>query len=594
MKGHFFKRCILIFLGLASVFLLSWGWQIDYEFENGVYGQMATSFLKNGDFNILPFSSPELSWIVTVTGNHPFSQRTAAAALLAPAKAYQILLESFGTVSKGNMIPHLTMHLILLGLSLFSILRIFKRLELSHPIKSVGLVTLGTSVFWYFFISSTTTNSLGATYSILALEYFLLTKDTLSIVVAIKWGILFGFAAALRLQGLWLAVLPLTLLGQGKITLKSSLAFGLSLMIPIGAMWANKFIQTGVLEAPLVVWQRGIQGMEFLFDNLKFSIFGPNGYLLISPAYLVFICGLGMTFFDVGFRKKLILALSLVPLILFLSYSRSWVVIDELAGRQQIDFYILFVLAAAIFYKHLEKWNPLTRVSVHLVLGCFVVWNLWQTCLFFEHDRSESIDWHYVSHFKLSGLFVDFETSLGHTFEKLDWPHLKQGLAYLPLIALASMAIALLDFASEQRRGKILFGFLACFSFIYLAGSVSNLAMNQKNVETLKKEGFFADKIIGKNNEIYIYDDFTDEFKRTSLLYLLDGDCDGAQRIRMIYLNFLAEVKRGIVSIPLALRNPTKATFEPISHWESPQLTRAFLEASRLCNLETEFPNIFD
>lgn len=168
---------------------------------------------------------PELNWIVTQTGNHAAHRLYGTATYLLPFFAYHQVIEGPAKEASDLLYAQVlsTVFYLFLGLIL-----LWKVLSLAK-VRNLGVtlfgLTAGTSLLWYSFFVSSTTNIFSLAFSCLAFVYFyLIFKETARLRHFFSFGLILGLGLLIRIQLYWVALVPVA------FVLKIERTYGLSVV----------------------------------------------------------------------------------------------------------------------------------------------------------------------------------------------------------------------------------------------------------------------------------------------------------------------------------------------------------------------------
>lgn len=580
-----FKKFILYFFCLYSLFSLAILLQEKNAFEDGTYTNFTLSILTDGDFNLInQIKDPAQNWLATQTGNHPNYEHPAISAYLFPFISYQLFFSDHN-LREAHILA--TIFFLMLGLILLK--KLLDHWSIEHSTHAIAIYALSTPFLWFTFAASVNTNIFSLVYSIVIISTFFLNARQNSLQSYFFLGIALSLGIAIRIQQFWLFSLFLYLLTiDNERSLKKVILFASGFIIPFAALLVNLFVRNASFVHPHNVYTLWTKFGEFWDTTLVYALFGPNGYLVLSPIYLV-IAFLGCFFLFKNIPlKRIYLFLIVPPLILFLYYSTLWPIMDSLTGRHQLDYFLIYVVILGLGLDYFKNRKIiLYQWLCGLSLLC-ILWNLRTHIAYFYIDNTDWAQWQFF-------YFVS-----PHYLEKqiLEIPHLlnplssvKATIKFIPLMLLLSFVAYWINHLSKQ--GLIRFGYCFLFwgLFFYLAFTHLNVIMNPRNVADYNQSGMYKHKVITAGNYTTFYDDFIEAHHKALRWHLMRKDCNTVKRLIEIKNKFLQEVSQEIVYDPIQFVQTIQKGQLKISYLEGQNLEELYQQLESTCpSLEKTTP----
>lgn len=542
----YLRSVSLIFLSLFFTTFLLGILQMQYFMEEGVYASYTLSFLLDGDLNIIDqVLDPSFKWLVTPTYYHPDFEHSGIVVYLWPFYAMSVVLQKFflGATNLSNYHLHLTAHLVFSSLCALCGIYFIRSLlrKYSLPFFPAIIFIFSTAFLWYFLFLSTNTNIFGFSYSAIFLLFFFDTlrntkNSHFHTVVIFSCFLSFGFIVRIQLAWIFFPFAYYLWHFRTSITKKHLLAFFPILFIAI--LYAMNQHARGA---------KGAYALLNYFDlsighNFYYAFFGPNGYVLLAPSFLLMFPAIYKVWKDKYFSPLLLASLVFYPIALFIIYNLTWAQMDGLVGRHQLSFLPIYAFIIAISFSQLKDHRH--RICFISVLALFFVWNLVTHAWFYSVDRAMSESWKFIYPFDFKLIGQELILFL----KRFDWSRLRQifqnTLIYSPLILIVAFSVAFLSSISLRRFLSVFF----LYSFVsYLFITSCNSYFGKRNVARLKDGGAFQHVIVGNHEKIYLYDDYIQVLKDSIYFFALMGQCDKVVRLWDVRSKYLSDITTYVI-----------------------------------------------
>ncbi len=554
------KRIAFCFLIISILFIVAQYVQIYGLYEEGFYVKYTLSFLRDGDLNIINNEpSKALAWLVTKTGYHPDFQHPAIASYLSLFFAYYILVDKLlGLASAVLPMDFLASNIlfslffVLLGLSFLP--KIFNRLKIQHSYKSIAFIFLSFSTLWFSLFSSTTTNIFALCYSIIVYSFYLLVIDESNDNVQVKnifiLAIASGFGLALRAQLLWcIVLLPFLFFKTRTKYLKKLIAILVGFSIPAVCMFINNHLRGGNGLHPQSAFLELHLTSYFFPLTLKDTLFGPSGYFLILPVFIILVPATIWLIIKKKLPGHLIAAL-LFFISFLLLMSASWTTNEDLSGRHQLDTTFLIIIITGILLTKVQKRSHFLYKSLIVLFSLTSIWNIITTFSFGAAGYRDLWNWNNVYS---SGLneFLTFSKILYQRFSIYDIRRFfKMWVIHIPLITLLSFLLEKINRTSLENSKNWIYGFIFGGAFLFIFITSLNFYNGPINVIKYKKVGLYRDKVIGNSDLLFVYDNWTEVWYRTMLHYLKNNECETVKKLLIVRKNYINEIRPAVIYDP--------------------------------------------
>ncbi|MFM6929776.1 MAG: hypothetical protein ACKOX6_15005 [Bdellovibrio sp.] len=561
MKSFDWKVYLGLLLSLTLLFFAVSFAQLPYLFENGEYAQYTVSIMRDQDLNIInQVTDPELNWIVSQTGNHAAQRLYGTSSYLLPFFMYKHAVEGPATdVNDYRYAQALsTVFYVFLGMIIFW--KVLSLARVKNLVVSFLILTCSTSFIWYFFFISSSTNIFSLAFSLLAFAYFYLTiQGPIRRRHFFVFGLLLGLALLIRIQLYWIGLVPLIfLVKERKDFFAKSGLFILGLLLLQMLSLANSYIRNGQAEdLPFRLFWDSFS-FELFFNAVKYSIWGPNGYLTISPVFLgIFgaVIGIALLWKRNAYQDlvKVTLPLLLAPVGILFAQSLIGQLQDCLAGRHLLTYFFLFFILLAVFLSEVQR---ISRKIYALILGLFfgaVIWNLIATASFYYRDTVEFWRWNTSYQVSLENAWSGFVVFVSR-FDT-GWTNAQHAVViYFPLLLVLAgilYKVLRLDQWGLKTTCGIFFGY-GMFAMLVITGC--NVINNPKNVSDYSQRNLYQDKVVTKSTEALIYDDFIEMNRMSMRYYAHIGRCDLVQKHSEVVHHFVKSISSGILKDPIGFK----------------------------------------
>lgn len=539
------RRYFTHFIILTGLFTLAIFLQEKNPFEDGTYTNFTLSIIEDGDFNLInQTKDPALNWLATSTGNHPNYEHPAIAIYLFPFIAYQKLLDTQSPFTQAHVLA--TIFFLMLGLILLK--KLLDQLGIWSSKEAIAVIALSTPFIWFSFMASISTNIFSLVYSVIVLSavVFHPKKNTASLYFFLGIATALGFA--IRIQQFWIVSLFLYLLISDKErSAHKVLSFLAGVLIPLSLLLCNLYLRSGNFIHPHHIYTSWTRLGEFWNSTLYYALWGPNGYFVLTPIYIILLVQGISLFFMQHPQRKLYVAMAIPPALLFLYYSTQWPLMDSLAGRHQLDYFFLYVF---IIGKLLDqsKNHPKGHYTLWALLSLCILWNFRTHLAYFYIDNTIPEQWQF-SYFVSPIYFKEQLTGAVSYLNPLT--NLVGIFKFLPLIALLSLGTYFFEHLTLKNHLKFNYYFILWGVSFYFIFTQLNMFNNPLNVSKYQREGIYQNKVITSGNAATFYDDFIETHHKALKWHLMQKDCATVKRIIEIKNEFLKVVKQEIVYDPI-------------------------------------------
>ncbi|MBT3585370.1 MAG: hypothetical protein HN509_10730 [Halobacteriovoraceae bacterium] len=537
--------------------------------ENSVFGQYVESMLEDGDFNISNQVSSKRRWVVTKTYNHPDVHDNGLAVFWLPFFGYTKVLKSFSLPTslgqaRGYTLAQVIANLFYGLLTLILLSKIMQTfLQKKDSTKTLFFLSLGTPFIWYLifhpFSSDITLSTLGALW-------FLFLIINIKNGSPLRW-FLFGLLSATFFAAKISAVFFLTGLGSllflkrksslKELIKKALLPFGLGFTIILTALLINEWIKYGFVSYGYFAL------LNYDYYLLGETLWGPSGYLYVSPILILPIFGLLLNCyrFKLGDEQKIMVFLGLSFVVKTLLESLTFNGNNELGARHLIVDHTVICLLSLSFYNYLvEKFDKMGNLIGNIFSLFAITWMLIISLFYLSSNQKEHYSWGMSYLSELSSIVPYFHL-LRYRFYEIFLQFgigIKQLLPYFPLLLAASTAL-LLIFKKEgifsEKTAKWLNLLSISSAGLYLIFTVTNFLQNPVNVEKQRKLGLYQNSIVASGMEMYQFDENNTQMLKTIKYAKLKGNSQIEKEVTQILKIYRSKAVGQIVLDPAQLKN---------------------------------------
>lgn len=571
------KKYFIHFICLIGLFAIALFFQEKYTFEDGAYTRFTKSIIEDGDFNLINQTHDEKqNWLATQTGSHPNYEHSAISVYLFPFILFQKIYSIDLSVSAHILA---TIFYLMLGLILLN--KLLDHLGINHSRASIVIMALSTPFLWFSLFSSTSSNIFSLVYSIVVFSLVLLT-DKKSSRIYFFLGFATTLGIAIRIQQFWIIALALYLFSEDKDrNIKKALLFFSGAIIPLALFICNLYLRSGNFSHPHNIYTRWTHLGEFWNTTLPFALWGPNGYLTLSPIYLIIFLGTGVLLIKRTQYRKLLLFMALPPLALFVYYSTLWPLMDSLTGRHQLDYFLIYALMIGVLLDQ-AKDHRLYYKGLWLLILASMIWNFRTHLAYYYVDNTNWQDWqfYYFVHPK----YLNEQLVGAWNLINTQW-NFQALLYFIPLIvplSFITLRVASLTRKDVTKFCRLFLTWGLTFYFIFTHLSITN---TPRNVESYRKQKVYESKVITSGDAATFYDDFIETHHRALRWHLGQNDCQTVQRLIEIKDHFLATVKAGITYDPINFVSDLDKGILRRSYLEGQNLNLLYKELVEKCHL---------
>ena len=511
IKGMKYLFMFLIYL-LVSVFTLRFDPEVK-DLEWGIFSNYNESFVEDGDLNLVNQTKPENRWSVTETLNQPTLHDHGIVTLWWPFYAYSKMIKSFGVNLDYGQREGYRSTMVFAAVFFFLVVSIlsFKAVAsfFSRKLKLIDfiLISFGTSLFWYGLIHPANSDLTSALFPFLL---FYVHELCLKEGTKLNWftyGLFLGMGVVVKVSLLFYFIFPVHYVFVKREEILSHLkkylpTFMLGILLPIGLFFVNEFVKYGRLQYS---YSEIVSPYNLFFE----MVFGPAGYLIISPIYCLSLFALFYILRKEESRKNhsLILFLLIAPIVKVLVEVFSFQGNADFGGRHLLTDHMVFLFLFPTLY-----WSGKKNIGLRVLSSLLVIQTLRMGFVFLRDNTGEfrwgiEHDWGWSA---VSTEFYKFVYFLGRALEGLHFNELMSLGKYLPILLLGSAllgALLKLNLQNLEVRKKFL---ITCSLFLVISYTLitgANLVFNCQNVANLKDQGFFKSIMIVNGPEAFFFED---------------------------------------------------------------------------------------
>ena len=503
---------IFFILFLISIFALRFDPEIK-DLENGVYNQLTESFVEDGDLNIINQLPEYRRKIVTKSFNHPDLHDHGIVMLWYPVYLYSKLLKkleiSLDYYKRRSY--RSTMVLINVFFMLLILLLSYKTIGITgkrnHSLDLI-FILFGTPLYWYGFIHPSTSDVTSAIFPFIFFYLHGLCIQDNKRSLWFIYGVIVAIGVVVKVSLLFYYILPFHYLYLCRRSFKQAVVdsvpsfFAGSFCVGI-LFFTNEYLKYGRLHY-------GYAGIVSEYSVLAELTFGPAGFFVVSPLYLLVLISMLYILFTKSFEKNSFLFfLFFAPVLKILTESYNFVGNGDYGGRHLItDHFVLLMLFPTLYFQ-----GKKTKLFLRLVAAVFMVQCLYMGWVFSDGISGKEFLWgvEYATSLKYITNNIDrISYFFGNFLDGLWGKELIEVLKYLPIIIVFSLMLSVVfvaDFKNKELRKKVITYFtLFCFTN-YLIITVLNLVNNKVNSRKYSKEGMFERSVIVDGSEAFHFDD---------------------------------------------------------------------------------------
>ena len=285
----FFLSFIILCL---SVFTLRFDPEVK-DLEGGIYNNVLTSIVEDGDLNVINQVSSKRSLIISKTYNYPNLHDNGVSSLWLPfylyAKIINIINTSKGYYISSNYRVSMILANIFYTLVVLILLCKFSFLIFKKRISRFDLccIFLGTPLYWYGFVHPSSTDLVSGVFPFI---YYLLSKRCMKSSSSMDYlilGLSLGFGVVLKVSLLFYGFIPLVFFIQNYKQYKDLFKRAVPLLIcgyvtAIAPFLLNEYLETGL---SLYSYSSIVASYYLIYE----TVFAPAGYLTVSPLFFIFL-----------------------------------------------------------------------------------------------------------------------------------------------------------------------------------------------------------------------------------------------------------------------------------------------------------------
>lgn len=581
-----FRVYSFYFIVLVMLFSLGLLFQERAPFEDGSYGNFTLSILEDADFNIInQIKDPAKNWVSTVTGNHSNYEHPAVSVYLFPFFLYQKILNSLGihnhsSLTNGYNEAHILSTIFYVFLGFLFLNKLLTNLDIKHSRSSILVYALSTPFIWFTFFSSSTSNIFSLAFSIFVLTWFCFNRNKFSQFSYFALGIIFSLGIAIRIQQFWIGSLLLFLLVEDpERSLRKVLYFIGGALIPGSFFLTNLYLRSEQILHPTRVYTAWTSLGEFAEYTLPYALWGPNGYLTLSPIYAL-ILGFGSWLLIRKYPlRKFYVFLVVPPTALFLYYSSQWPLMDSFAGRHQLDYFFLYALILGL---GLDAVKGPIRILTWAAIMLAILWNVRSHIAFSFVDHTDWTQWQFYYHVALHH-FPRQLTSFLSNMNSLE--SLYTVLLYLPLLLLLALILLRAARIKKDKISLVNWGIILWGVFFFGVFTLMNLVFNPRNVEKYRAQGLYQDKLIAKGDAMNFYDDFTETYHKALRWHVEKRNCEAVRRLLEIRADYIFTIKTEIIHDPIGFVDDLNNNIFRRSYMEGQDLIKIKQDIKSKCHL---------
>jgi len=503
------------------------------QVESGIYFAYTESFVEDGDLNIVDqqvglndygpvdydrYKNGEKG-IVSPTYNSPTVWSHGGVILWTPFYLCGLLLDKIAPPQNNISFTQVSLVLanifyVVLGLVLTTVLLRLLNKKNKNILPVIIISFLGTPLFFYTLVESGNGNVVGLFFVplilILALKIFVSKK--IESIECLGLGVLCGVAWVVKVDMVFYSfVLGVLLIrfyfNRERVFLKGFLVSIIGWSLPVILQAINDTIKYGFVTYGYLDISQG--DYSVLFDTL-FSAY--RGHIYVSPLYGIIVLLSFFLFWNYKSTKnKTTLLVAMLPLIFLVKQYFATQTFVHGSGNFGARMYCVEVPVVIILLYYYFQQKKILSIQG---LFCFIS-VLWTMIMFYFYYRVDLLGYNHMSFHVTTETYIK---DLLHNSEDffnffklwlLEFDGVYQKLFFIPHILILSYLLAriLLSRVSIEILSKKIWKQSFLLFSLYFLVTLINLKNNQENIEVLKEKNFFEHMIIGKGEELYLYEE---------------------------------------------------------------------------------------
>jgi hypothetical protein len=574
-------KTLSLFLLFLCLVILALNFDPDVmKIDKGIYLKYTESVLEDGDLNIINQSSPKERWIATQTYNHPDFHDHGLVLLWSPFFYYSktLTLFKFDNTLKNHTNYSIAQVAANIFWGICFLILCFKLMGLFYlgpgRLKSIILFIMGTPFLWYFCLHPFNSDISSSVLPVVLLLYYLLLQKNDSKSDWYALGLFSGISSIIKISMVFYFILfghfLLSQFQKGRhYLINRSLLIILGLFSIIPFFFYNETIKYGF------IYYGYFSTLNLDYYLLGETLWGPVGYLYISPLYILIPLTFGIYLYEVQKKElsffknytqshSLFLFLASIPLIKLLSESFTFTGNGELGARQYIIDSFVFLLLLHPLFNSSPK-GALKKTFKKFLIFFAITSTLWMTLIYFwfwfnlpsiPYIWGES----YINDLQflpssasrlMNNLYLVFREMFSDILSLINyWPLFFFSSFFLVL--LSSVKLSPSNYSLIKKNIKL---FIYLLSFGYIGVTLSNSYNNPRNVQKMKREGFYKNIVIGNGPHIYMFDENVGALQFTQRFGKTRGDIEMQKKAQGVLEKYLIEVQREVLIDPIMFKS---------------------------------------
>lgn len=526
------------------------------DLEDGVYNNLLVSVVEDGDLNIINQISEKRRMIVSKTFNYPNLHDHGVAALWLPFYYYANIINKI-EVSKGYYLSsnyRVAMVIANVFTGMVILLMIYRFIPILFDQRAnffdISCILFGTSIYWYSFIHPSSSDLVSAIFPFLFFVIIKKCSDNPSRENHLILGASLGYGVVLKVSLLFYGILPLFLLLRFRHDLKSYFFKFFSFIVlggilPIIPYLLNEYIETGYF----LYSYSTIVANYYLFYE---TVFAPAGYFVVSPLFFtVFVCYFFLIISKGDIRRKLLISFFLIaPVLKVLVESFTYAGNAEYGARHLLtDIFVLLLLYPSFYF---SGWR---KSLLRLIALLCTLQSLFMSFVYMR-DISGGFNWgiFYEKDFSaISNQIPKYKYFLSNVLNGLRGDEISGILIFYPLVIILSYFIVKL-YEKDFVNSNIIRNFIVYCCCVYIFITSMNLWNNSANIESLKKEGFYEDKVITGGALMYGFNDNVGNLLMHNRFSRARGDIESVELTDKVLREYSQSAVEEIITDPIGLK----------------------------------------
>lgn len=534
--------------------------------ENNIYGLTTQSVVEDGDLNIINNAPKEMTWLVSSTKNHPDIHDWGSVTIWAPFYFYAKILTRLGLYPEDCHLDNYETAQVMATVFfavIFIILAwfILKSFSLNRNFTAIIATSFFGTSFWWFAIMEPSANEVisSVIFELLILFFISSVKNN----YPAKWygilGALFALLISFKFESFIYPMIFFIYLfyEEDKFNEKMKklfcfvLGFVIIFLIDKGTLW----MRWGFIDLPqLFILKHQAQFISNRFAILK-GLFGPSGLIFLSPVYLFSMIGIIQALAssdNFGLSKKEIAILRSIFGVFLIQFCLSFFHSfggKDFVGRQFIFQQIIFILGLSLFFNNL-KLSYISKKIYYLLFSAISVWSLFWLFLYYTDQSNfgffypliDAQQIYFISEIWAMGLSSMSDFYLRELFNA--------SVFWFPFYCGFIVWIYCVFNIEKKKYFSALKTTSITVLFLFFTVAALNLINNSSNVEKLKSEGFFNNKVVGSGIGIYSYLNLNSHYRQIEKFAKINGKSKQLNDVQLAIRDLYQRTRLDIASDP--------------------------------------------